>query len=90
MKNLALALLLFGATAYSGDIGTDKYAHAAVSYSLSYTGMHLFPDDKWLSVAATFGLGVLKETLSDDFVDMNDVLANSIGIGLSVVVIELE
>lgn len=69
-------------------IDNDKMAHMAVSYGLSYTGMQLTkPEHRWLPPLLTFAAGILKECLDDHF-DGKDVLANGIGVGASIIVIQ--
>lgn len=86
MKKLILLALLLTQT--SKAIDNDKMAHIAVSYGLSYTGMQLAPEGKkWLAPVITFAAGLLKECI-DDRVDGKDILANGLGIGLSVVAIQ--
>lgn len=88
MKKLFLVLFILSNLSYA--IETDKYAHASVSYALNYTGFHLFPDSKLPVIMATIGLGLIKEIVIDSQVDEWDLVANGVGIGFSLIVIELE
>lgn len=84
-----LVLLLTTMTAGTTQaIDNDKMVHMAVSYGLSYTGMQLTkPEHRWLPPLLTFAAGILKECLDDHF-DGKDVLANGIGVGASIIVIQ--
>ncbi len=86
MKKILMALLI-STTSMAID---DKLLHLSVSYALSYTGMHLLPkEDRWMAPLLTLAVGLVKE-ISDTKVDEYDLLANGVGIGVSLVVIELE
>ncbi len=88
MKSCIL-ILVMGLSSLCHGIGADKYAHASISYALSYTGMHFFPGSRTEAVLATIALGLVKE-IADDVVDPEDLMANGVGIGFSVVIINLE
>jgi VanZ family protein len=70
-------------------IPTDKVAHAAVSYSLAFTGALLLEKldlERWQAVTiaggATLLLGLAKEYLIDPEASSSDVLADVVGVGL--------
>ena len=71
-------------------IEQDKVLHFTLSYALSYTGMHLLPEDKkYLAPLFVLALGILKE-VTDSTADGKDMIANTLGIGTSIIVINFE
>lgn len=86
---ILISLTLIAPTA-SHAIEQDKVKHFSVSYAVSSTGLFALPQNlKWLSPVFTLALGAVKE-LTDDHFDGGDMLANSAGIGTSLVVLELD
>ena len=88
-RKLACVFLVFFCL-QAKAIEQDKMLHFSVSYGLSYTGMHLLPDNKkYLAPALVLVLGLFKE-LTDSGADGKDMIANTLGIGTSIIIFHLE
>lgn len=86
---LILTCMLLTQTS-ANAIEQDKLLHFGISYAVSYTGMHLLPSEhRWLAPLLTVAAGAVKE-LTDKNQDVDDMYANLAGIGLSIVIINLE
>jgi len=96
---LLIALTIFSPTSKAEDrfsfSANDKQAHMLGSYGLAFTGtavlkrhtkMSRLEAVLWSS-AATFALGTIKETLIDKTFSSSDMLANTIGVATSAMVV---
>jgi hypothetical protein len=87
---LAIVFMLYSANAQG--IGTDKYAHLGVAYATNtflYGWMHKRMGMPTMascifSAAIVSFAGIVKEGFVDAHPDMDDMIANEVGIGLSV------
>ena len=91
MKNLIIKLFLFLSFNVHA-IETDKAAHLGISYALTTftygflhktVGMPVLASSIFAATIVTFGT-LCKEGMSDSKMDMDDMKANGIGIGLSI------
>lgn len=71
----------------SSAIAGDKIEHAAVSYSVSYT-CSVITDASLLCAMGVFTAGLVKEFAVDAKPDAKDILANGVGIGLSLIMFQ--
>ena len=96
MKTIILALLLFSSVARAGDgfsfSQTDKVAHFAFSYGISYTGYSMFVKfgiEPWpafmMSYMGTLLIGILKEFAFDSYASEGDLIADALGGALPIV-----
>lgn len=94
IKAFIIGLILMFSINLKADIGTDKIAHAGTSYvihSLLY-GIHkkLGMDQQsaaFFATVETLILGGAKEVLLDKTPDGEDMIANTVGVGISNLVV---
>lgn len=88
MKALyALVFVFFCNLSLANEPGTDKVAHGAVSYAGSYT-CGVLTKKPIPCALVTLAIGVAKEFAIDSMADKNDIIADGVGVGASLIVIQ--